>query len=56
MVTGDAIYGDEQYEHLQIDAVAQFLLFLVEMIESGLQVDTIRFYQFFSIFFGRQKF
>ncbi|KAF4090889.1 hypothetical protein AMELA_G00030680 [Ameiurus melas] len=36
--TGDEIYSYKQYSHLQIDAVCLFLLYLVEMICSGLQI------------------
>ncbi|XP_072527708.1 phosphorylase b kinase regulatory subunit beta isoform X1 [Salminus brasiliensis] len=47
--TGDEIYPYEQYSHLQIDAVSLFLLYLVEMICSGLQIiyntDEVSFIQ-----------
>jgi hypothetical protein len=39
MITGDPVTRDDDDQHLQIDCVAMFLLFLVEMIESGLQVS-----------------
>uniref|UniRef100_A0A0B7AGG0 Phosphorylase b kinase regulatory subunit n=1 Tax=Arion vulgaris TaxID=1028688 RepID=A0A0B7AGG0_9EUPU len=49
MMTGDPTYRDDEYEHLQIDAVALFLLFLSQMISSGLQViystDEVNFVQ-----------
>ncbi|XP_074644676.1 phosphorylase b kinase regulatory subunit beta-like isoform X2 [Tubulanus polymorphus] len=49
MVTGDALSKDDEGEHLQIDAVALFILFLVEMIESSLQIifttDEVNFIQ-----------
>ncbi|KAH9489748.1 hypothetical protein Btru_036653 [Bulinus truncatus] len=49
LVTGDPTYRDDEYEHLQIDAVALFLLFLSQMISSGLQViystDEVNFVQ-----------
>ncbi|KAJ8303410.1 hypothetical protein KUTeg_019806 [Tegillarca granosa] len=38
MITGDPIYRDDEYEHLQIDVVGLYLLFLVQMIKSGLQI------------------
>ncbi|KAB5525808.1 hypothetical protein PHYPO_G00144480 [Pangasianodon hypophthalmus] len=47
--TGDEIYSYKQYNHLQIDAVSLFLLYLVEMICSGLQIiyntDEVSFIQ-----------
>ncbi|KAM9494211.1 phosphorylase b kinase regulatory subunit beta isoform 1-T1 [Clarias gariepinus] len=47
--TGDEIYSYKQYSHLQIDAVSLFLLYLVEMICSGLQIiyntDEVAFIQ-----------
>ncbi|XP_066511814.1 phosphorylase b kinase regulatory subunit beta-like isoform X1 [Hoplias malabaricus] len=47
--TGDEIYTYEQFSHLQIDAVSLFLLYLVEMICSGLQIiyntDEVSFIQ-----------
>lgn len=49
IVTGDAITNDDEYEHLQIDCVALFLIFLVQMIQSGLQIifttDEVSFVQ-----------
>ncbi|GCB64513.1 hypothetical protein scyTo_0004620 [Scyliorhinus torazame] len=36
--TGDEVLSNESYGHLQIDAVSLFLLYLVEMISSGLQI------------------
>jgi len=38
MMTGEPIVTDMDYGHLQIDAVALFLLCLVEMIGGGLEV------------------
>ena len=38
LLTGEPVTKDEEFEHLQIDNVALFLLFMVQMIESGLQV------------------
>ncbi|XP_061748471.1 phosphorylase b kinase regulatory subunit beta isoform X2 [Nerophis ophidion] len=47
--TGDEIQDYSQYHHLQIDAVSLFLLYLVEMICSGLQIiyntDEVAFIQ-----------
>uniref|UniRef100_A0A9J8BE73 Phosphorylase b kinase regulatory subunit n=1 Tax=Cyprinus carpio carpio TaxID=630221 RepID=A0A9J8BE73_CYPCA len=47
--TGDEIYSNEEYSHLQIDAMSLFLLYLVEMICSGLQIiyntDEVSFIQ-----------
>ncbi|XP_063044513.1 phosphorylase b kinase regulatory subunit beta isoform X1 [Engraulis encrasicolus] len=47
--TGDEYYPNEKYNHLQIDAVCLFLLYLVEMICSGLQIiyntDEVAFIQ-----------
>ncbi|KAH0619617.1 hypothetical protein JD844_000390, partial [Phrynosoma platyrhinos] len=36
--TGDEVFSHEEYGHLQINAVSLFLLYLVEMISSGLQI------------------
>uniref|UniRef100_A0A3Q2W687 Phosphorylase b kinase regulatory subunit n=1 Tax=Haplochromis burtoni TaxID=8153 RepID=A0A3Q2W687_HAPBU len=47
--TGDEVYLHGDYHHLQIDAVSLFLLYLVEMICSGLQIifntDEVSFIQ-----------
>ncbi|XP_067854028.1 phosphorylase b kinase regulatory subunit beta isoform X2 [Heptranchias perlo] len=47
--TGDEVLSYEVYGHLQIDAVSLFLLYLVEMISSGLQIiyntDEVTFIQ-----------
>ncbi|KAM3625288.1 uncharacterized protein V6R79_009664 [Siganus canaliculatus] len=47
--TGDEIHSYSDYHHLQIDAVSLFLLYLVEMICSGLQIiyntDEVSFIQ-----------
>ncbi|XP_067294132.1 phosphorylase b kinase regulatory subunit beta isoform X1 [Pseudorasbora parva] len=47
--TGDEVYQYEEYSHLQIDALSLFLLYLVEMICSGLQIiyntDEVSFIQ-----------
>ncbi|XP_043247487.1 probable phosphorylase b kinase regulatory subunit beta isoform X3 [Amphibalanus amphitrite] len=38
LVTGDEVLTCEQYNHLQIDVVSLYLLFLVQMTASGLQI------------------
>uniref|UniRef100_A0A8B9NVG1 Phosphorylase b kinase regulatory subunit n=1 Tax=Apteryx owenii TaxID=8824 RepID=A0A8B9NVG1_APTOW len=47
--TGDEVFSCEEYGHLQINAVSLFLLYLVEMISSGLQIiyntDEVSFIQ-----------
>uniref|UniRef100_A0AAY5E9L8 Phosphorylase b kinase regulatory subunit n=1 Tax=Electrophorus electricus TaxID=8005 RepID=A0AAY5E9L8_ELEEL len=47
--TGDELYSYAAYSHLQIDAVSLFLLYMVEMICSGLQIiyntDEVSFIQ-----------
>uniref|UniRef100_A0A672ZT18 Phosphorylase b kinase regulatory subunit n=1 Tax=Sphaeramia orbicularis TaxID=375764 RepID=A0A672ZT18_9TELE len=47
--TGDEVYSYSDHHHLQIDAVSLFLLYLVEMICSGLQIiyntDEVSFIQ-----------
>ncbi|KAM9817436.1 phosphorylase b kinase regulatory subunit beta isoform 2-T2 [Neosynchiropus ocellatus] len=47
--TGDEVHPYDDYHHLQIDAVSLFLLYLVEMICSGLQIiyntDEVSFIQ-----------
>lgn len=47
--TGDEVLSYEEYGHLQINAVSLFLLYLVEMISSGLQIiyntDEVSFIQ-----------
>ncbi|XP_075934148.1 phosphorylase b kinase regulatory subunit beta isoform X4 [Anarhichas minor] len=49
VVTGDEVHSYSDYHHLQIDAVSLFLLYLVEMICSGLQIiyntDEVSFIQ-----------
>ncbi|XP_008194133.2 probable phosphorylase b kinase regulatory subunit beta isoform X3 [Tribolium castaneum] len=49
LTTGNEVYTDESYNHLQIDAVSIYLLFLVQMIASGLQIiytqDEVAFVQ-----------
>ncbi|XP_065092042.1 probable phosphorylase b kinase regulatory subunit beta isoform X1 [Ochlerotatus camptorhynchus] len=46
---GEEIYSDEKYNHLQIDVVSIYLIFLVQMISSGLQIiytqDEVAFVQ-----------
>lgn len=36
--TGEEIYKDDFYNHLQIDVVSLYIIFLVQMITSGLQI------------------
>nr|XP_023411445.1 phosphorylase b kinase regulatory subunit beta isoform X4 [Loxodonta africana] len=47
--TGDEFFSYEEYGHLQINAVSLYLLYLVEMISSGLQIvyntDEVAFIQ-----------
>nr|KAF6286210.1 phosphorylase kinase regulatory subunit beta [Myotis myotis] len=47
--TGDEVLSYEEYGHLQINAVSLYLLYLVEMISSGLQIiyntDEVSFIQ-----------
>ncbi|XP_049821939.1 probable phosphorylase b kinase regulatory subunit beta isoform X3 [Aethina tumida] len=38
LTTGNIVYTDDEYNHLQIDVVSIYLLFLVQMITSGLQI------------------
>ncbi|XP_021927743.1 probable phosphorylase b kinase regulatory subunit beta isoform X5 [Zootermopsis nevadensis] len=38
LITGAEVYNDEEYHHLQIDVVSLYLIFLVQMITSGLQI------------------
>lgn len=49
LITGDTIYTDDEYTHLQIDVVSLYLIFLVQMITSGLQIiytqDEVAFVQ-----------
>ncbi|XP_047514739.1 probable phosphorylase b kinase regulatory subunit beta isoform X6 [Pieris napi] len=49
LTTGEPVLDDEQYHHLQIDVVSLYLLFLVQMITSGLQIiytqDEVAFVQ-----------
>ncbi|GBP87004.1 Probable phosphorylase b kinase regulatory subunit beta [Eumeta japonica] len=49
LTTGEPVLSDEQYHHLQIDAVSLYLIFLVQMITSGLQIvytqDEVAFVQ-----------
>ncbi|XP_038041539.2 phosphorylase b kinase regulatory subunit beta isoform X1 [Anas platyrhynchos] len=47
--TGDEVFSAKEYGHLQINAVSLFLIYLVEMISSGLQIiyntDEVSFIQ-----------
>ncbi|KAL9924471.1 probable phosphorylase b kinase regulatory subunit beta isoform X1 [Glossina fuscipes] len=47
--TGEEIYSDDFYNHLQIDVVSLYIIFLVQMITSGLQIiytqDEVAFIQ-----------
>ncbi|XP_066991730.1 probable phosphorylase b kinase regulatory subunit beta isoform X2 [Anabrus simplex] len=49
LITGAEVHTDEEYSHLQIDVVSLYLIFLVEMITSGLQIiytqDEVAFVQ-----------
>ena len=36
--TGEEIYADDAYNHLQIDLVSLYIIFLVQLITSGLQI------------------
>ncbi|KAL8575938.1 hypothetical protein ACOMHN_027336 [Nucella lapillus] len=49
MVTGDAVYTDAEFNHLQIDAVALYLITLSQMTTSGLEIvyttDEVNFIQ-----------
>lgn len=49
LITGDEIFPDTDYHHLQIDVVSLYLIFLVQMISSGLQIiytqDEVAFVQ-----------
>lgn len=38
LTTGNEVYSDTEYNHLQIDVISIYLLFLVQMITSGLQI------------------
>lgn len=49
LVTGEQVLPDDTYNHLQIDVVSVYLIFLVQMITSGLQIiytqDEVAFVQ-----------
>lgn len=49
LATGTEIFNDGEYSHLQIDVVSLYLIFLVQMIASGLQIiytqDEVSFVQ-----------
>lgn len=49
LTTGNEFFHDDSYNHLQIDVVSIYLLFLVQMISSGLQIiytqDEVAFVQ-----------
>ncbi|XP_071549609.1 probable phosphorylase b kinase regulatory subunit beta isoform X2 [Panulirus ornatus] len=49
LITGEQIVSSDNYGHLQIDVVSLYLLFLVQMINSGLQIiytmDEVTFVQ-----------
>lgn len=47
--TGEEVYSDDKYNHLQIDVISIYIIFLVQMITSGLQIiytqDEVAFVQ-----------
>ncbi|XP_046386371.1 probable phosphorylase b kinase regulatory subunit beta isoform X1 [Ischnura elegans] len=49
LYSGEVVYSDDEYPHLQIDVVSLYLIFLVQMITSGLQIvytqDEVAFVQ-----------
>uniref|UniRef100_A0A1Y1M5A6 Phosphorylase b kinase regulatory subunit n=1 Tax=Photinus pyralis TaxID=7054 RepID=A0A1Y1M5A6_PHOPY len=49
LTKGEEVYTDDEYPHLQIDAISVYLIFLVQMITSGLQIiytqDEVAFVQ-----------
>ncbi|KAF7266397.1 hypothetical protein GWI33_020273 [Rhynchophorus ferrugineus] len=49
LTTGNEVFSDDEYNHLQIDVISVYLLFLVQMITSGLQIiytqDEVAFVQ-----------
>lgn len=49
LYTGEQVLPDDKYNHLQIDVVSVYLIFLVQMITSGLQIvytqDEVAFVQ-----------
>ncbi|KAK7865402.1 hypothetical protein R5R35_001882 [Gryllus longicercus] len=49
LITGDEVFTHDEYHHLQIDVVSLYLLMLVQMITSGLQIiytqDEVAFVQ-----------
>lgn len=38
LTKGDQVFDDDEYHHLQIDVISVYLIFLVQMITSGLQI------------------
>lgn len=38
LISGNQVFTDGEYNHLQIDVISVYLLFLVQMISSGLQI------------------
>lgn len=38
LISGNQVFTDGEYNHLQIDVISIYLLFLVQMISSGLQI------------------
>jgi phosphorylase kinase alpha/beta subunit len=55
--TGDAVVGDDEWGHLQVDATSIFLLMLAQMITSGIQIiytlDEVNFIQNLVYYIGR---
>ncbi len=55
--TGDAVVGDDEWGHLQLDATSIYLLTLAQMIASGLQIiytqDEVDFVQNLVYYIGR---
>ena len=55
--TGDIVFGDDEWGHLQLDATSIFLLMLAQMTASGLQIiytlDEVNFVQNLVYYVGR---
>ncbi|MGF1515087.1 MAG: glycoside hydrolase family 15 protein [Elainellaceae cyanobacterium] len=56
-VSGDPVVGDDEWGHLQIDAISIYLLMLAQMIASGLNIiqtlDEVSFVQNLAYYIGR---
>lgn len=55
LISGNQVFTDGEYNHLQIDVISVYLLFLVQMISSGLQIVYTQVYLLYQLHFTHCK-